>query len=392
MFYLIITTILWKCFKIKILFLLFNNILAQQKQQQNCFEKQYNNLIINFNSLQIVKRIGIISPPNAFYLAHYIDEEIAERRIKNYKIEKGDDRNFLKMSNGEKLIIYSSNSAHNLEWSQTEILTKIIHLISINFKNKTIISPIIFINYCKITNTKQPISISNSFTVNPKLLGISSSSYENELIINFKTFENDGRIEIYFDFGANQRNVLIGGLALNDGIEIGGRNDEYFSEKFELNLENGFNGCFARIILNNVDLLFSTSLELKECQIPQPQLFSLGLSTSLQIPYTFLPFSLDFYLIPNSGPLLTILDNENSSLLQIKIIEKEEEKDKNYLISINTEFNGDKPKIFSIEPPGWHSLILKLRSDSLDLILNSKTVFWVQGNKAKQIGTSKLIN
>jgi len=35
-------------------------------------------------------------------LAHYIDEDIAERRIKNYKIETGDDRNFLKMSNGEK--------------------------------------------------------------------------------------------------------------------------------------------------------------------------------------------------------------------------------------------------------------------------------------------------
>uniref|UniRef100_A0A914KRN8 Uncharacterized protein n=2 Tax=Meloidogyne TaxID=189290 RepID=A0A914KRN8_MELIC len=360
------------------------------------------------------------------------------------------------MSNGEKHVIYSSNSAHNLEWSQPEILVNIIHLISINLnKNKTIQqqqhSPIIFVNACKAQNSK-PISISNPFAVNPMLLGISSAAYENELIINFKTFENGllfysmashgdhlivqlsfGRLEIYFDFGANQRNLLIAGLALNDGewhemrwlhhfdsvelfvdsilintteigglyrkldlnseIEIGGRNEDFVVEKINgLNLEAGFHGCFARIMLNNVDLLSSAPVELKECKIPQPQLFSLGLSTSLQIPYTFLPFSLDFYIIPNSGPLLTILDNENSSLLQIKIeekaeeIEQEEEFLPNYLISINTGFDGDKPKIFSIGPPGWHSLVLKLRADSLDLVLNSKTIFWVQGNQARQIG------
>jgi len=44
------------------------------------------------------------------------------------------------------------------------------------------------------------------------------------------------------------------------------------------------------------------------------------------------------------------LDNENSSLLQIKIeekaeeIEQEEELLPNYIISINTGFEGDKPK------------------------------------------------
>jgi len=119
---------LWKCFRrrnklnlflfncYKLLFLL--ECLSAQKQQQNCFEKQYKNLIINFGSLHIIKRIGIVcltnflkikkkfflkvSAPDAFYLAHYIDEEIAGRRIKNYKIETGDDRNFLKMTNGEK--------------------------------------------------------------------------------------------------------------------------------------------------------------------------------------------------------------------------------------------------------------------------------------------------
>jgi len=82
-----------------------------------------------------------------------------------------------------------------LEWSQPEILVNIIHLISINLnKNKTIQqqqqhSPIIFVNACKAQNSK-PISISNPFAVNPMLLGISSAAYENELIINFKTFEN----------------------------------------------------------------------------------------------------------------------------------------------------------------------------------------------------------
>jgi len=45
--------------------------------------------------------------------------------------------------------------------------------------------------------------------------------------------------------------------------------------------------------------------------------------------------------------------------------------------------------VFSIGPPGWHSLVLKLRADSLDLVLNSKTIFWVQGNQARQIGAGK---
>lgn len=48
---------LFNCYKLLFLLECLN---AQQKQQQNCFEKQYKNLIINFGSLHIIKRIGIV--------------------------------------------------------------------------------------------------------------------------------------------------------------------------------------------------------------------------------------------------------------------------------------------------------------------------------------------
>jgi hypothetical protein len=88
--------------------------------------------------------------------------------------------------------------------------------------------------------------------------------------------------------------------------------------------------------------------------MPQPQIFSLESNTSLQIPYTFLPFALDFHVLWSSGPLLTILDNENASLLQIKIVKQEnyemESESINlddllpkHVVSIST-LNGDIPK------------------------------------------------
>lgn len=57
--------------------------------------------------------------------------------------------------------------------------------------------------------------------------------------------------------------------------------------------------------------------------MPRPQLVALGDGTSLQIPYSFLPFAFDFHVLLQSNgqgvPLLSILDLANSTLLQLRI-------------------------------------------------------------------------
>ena len=97
-------------------------------------------------------------------------------------------------------MLYSSRSAHSLEWTQPEILATVIRLESIgnlvqtgnNLSSQatsTNISPILLVTVCPAQNSK-PVSLGNSFTVRPALLGIASAAYENELIINFRAFEN----------------------------------------------------------------------------------------------------------------------------------------------------------------------------------------------------------
>lgn len=88
-----------------------------------------------------------------------------------------------------------------MEWIQPDILATVLHLESINkfvnfggnISSKSVIptntiSLNVLVTAC--TQNLRPFEISSSFTVRPSLLGIASSAYENELIINFRTFEN----------------------------------------------------------------------------------------------------------------------------------------------------------------------------------------------------------
>ena len=421
----------------------------QQQQEGQCFEQQYSNRVANFGSLHIVKRVGVISPLGAFYLAHFIDEADEEQASRTAGEE---ERNLVRRSNGEKLVIYSGHSAHSLEWAQLELFTSTLRLEPIlgdhqlsasSPSSASSISPVLLVTACAIK--ARPVALSgSSFSVRPDQLGI-VPAYENELLINFRTFENGlffysmadagdhlivqlsgGRVEVFFDFGAHQRILLNGGVALDDGswhelrwlhrfdsaelfvdgvrvngteivglyrkldlhyeVEIGGRPEEMADDQqaVEFRLQHGFHGCLARLELNGADLLAAAPNELKSCQMARPQLVSLGPGTSLQIPYSFLPFALDFHvLVSRPGPLLTILDQTNSTLLQARLLE-------GLQVGVGTGLAGETPKIVSLGPHanGWHSLAIKLRAESLDLELDGSPVFWVQGHQARRIGTT----
>lgn len=68
-----------------------------------------------------------------------------------------------------------------------------------------------------------------------------------------------------------------------------------------------------------------------------------------------MPFAFDFYVLYISGPLLTILDNSNSSLLQVKIVEQKEDRLESawinaedlfpkHAVSISTGLDEENPK------------------------------------------------
>jgi hypothetical protein len=86
-------------------------------------------------------------------------------------------------------------------------------------------------------------------------------------------------------------------------------------------------------------------------QMARPQLVSLGPGTSLQIPYSFLPFALDFHvLLSRPGPLLTILDQTNSTLLQARLLE-------GLQVGVGTGLAGETPKSGKFLLPNFSKLI-----------------------------------
>lgn len=192
-----------------------------------------------------------------------------------------------------------------------------------------------------------------------------------------------GQVQALFDFGSLSRSVISGGRALNDGewhefrwshqfdsvklyvdgvemnstapsglyrkldfnyeacaifrkktwtipiqVEIGGRPDDQYSTE----IETSFHGCLARVHLNNVDLLSFAPKSARNCQVtepnrvsftnlfqmPRPQTLSIR-SGSVQIPYSFLPFSVEFRLLPRPSTLLSIHDSLNVSLVELLI-------------------------------------------------------------------------
>ncbi|KAL3124216.1 hypothetical protein niasHT_004805 [Heterodera trifolii] len=358
------------CFTFCPIFFKFFAASTAVEEIAQCFEQQYANRMVKFGALHVVRRVGIISPLGAFYLAHFIDEADTTKELRRYPSLR--QRHLARQENGEILVIYSGHSAHSLEWARVDLLASALRLEPIldgdDFQPH--VSPVLLVTACPAPAVSAPVSLPAPYSLKTRSSTTSGEeqqrmvnnnnitpAYENELRINFKTFQNalflysvadygdhlivqlaSGRAEVFFDFGGHQHSQLSGGLALNDGewhelrwshhfdtaellidgvsvnsteigglyrkldlhstVEIGGRPEEIGDEQIiEFSLENSFYGCLARMELNGLNLLASAPKLLPSCQMPQPQLVAVGPRSALQIPYSFLPFAFDFHVL-----------------------------------------------------------------------------------------------
>ncbi|MCP9265849.1 Laminin G domain protein [Dirofilaria immitis] len=328
----------------------------------SCEEQRFSALSTDLGFLHIIQKIAILAPLSLFYV--YI--EVTDDHTT--KIQ-------LRTSNGSPLILYSSQSATASEWQTLDVLTKRIYIVPVYSSDADII-PTVVITACKYST---PISYfnDNMYSVDTHKVGM-ISMFENHLIVVFRTFENGifvfsmaeqgdlliaqivrGKVFIISDFGSLTQTTVSGGTALNDGewheirwihqfdsvqlyvdnvimnttapsglyrkldfdahIHIGGRP----IDDMNTGIETSYHGCFARIMLNNVDLLAEIPRSLrKDCQMPKSQLMTIMTGGYVSIPFSFLPFSIEFRILPKPSVILLLTDAKNKSLARLALDRK----------------------------------------------------------------------
>ncbi|KAI1708370.1 laminin G domain-containing protein [Ditylenchus destructor] len=416
-------------FRIRVFCVLFL-FLFWKCDAQECFDQQYSNNVADLRTLHLIQRIAVIAPLGAFYIQTSNSGESDEA----YSQEFG-KLHYVKSPNGETLVVYSSISSSHLEWQTVNLLTTGIRVVSVFENDVQEVSPVIVITACPYKY--QPIYLdAQPFAVDTHQARL-VSMYENELIINFRTFENgifffsmadqgdmlvaqlsDGRAETIFDFGSLSKSSISGGQALNDGqwhelkwthqfdsvqlfvdnvlvnqttppglyrkldfnyqLEIGGRPEDQYSSE----IQTTYHGCLARVLLNNVNLLdFAPSGVLRECHMPHPQTLTLK-SGSVQLAYSFLPFTVEFRLLSKPASLINILNSANQSLLEILV-------DESLSLALEAESKQIKQSsnpAISVADGAWHYLSIKLRGGRLDIDLDGTTVLWLEGTLVRKIG------
>ncbi|VDM94904.1 unnamed protein product [Thelazia callipaeda] len=406
------------------LFLLNKKIkLLTTVNGSNCEEQNFSASSIDLGYAHLLQRIAVVAPLSLFHLY----------------IEIGDDHTApiqLHTSTGLPVVLYSSPSAATSEWQVLDVIARKIYVLPVYSSDADII-PSVMITTCKYST---PISYfnDNMYSVDTQKAGI-ISVYENQLIITFRTFENglfvfsmadqgdlliaqiiQGKIFVIFDFGALTLTTISGGVALNDGlwhemrwihqldsvqllidgviintttpsglyrkldfdaqIHIGGRPPDDMST----GIETSYHGCLARVMLNNVDLLGKIPRsQRKDCQMPKPQLMTITFNSYLSIPFSFLPFSIEFRILPQPTSLLFLTDGKNQSLLRISF-----NKDGLLLLTLYV----DKTEVEQLSQSGkvvndgtWHALSVMIWGARLHVDVDSYTVLWLEGNAVRNI-------
>ncbi|KAK6111144.1 Laminin G domain family protein [Brugia pahangi] len=389
----------------------------------NCGEQSFSASSADLGFLHIIQRIAILGPSSLFYV--YID--ISDDHTA--KIQ-------LRTPNGSPLILYSSLSATASEWQTLDVLTKRIYVAPV-YSSDTDIIPTVVITACKYST---PISYfnDNMYSVDTHKAGI-VSTYENNLIVVFRTFENGifvfsmmeqgdlliaqivhGKIFIIFDFGSFTQTTISGGTALNDGewheirwihqfdsvqlyvdgvimnttvpsglyrkldfdakIHVAGRP----TDDIITGIESSYHGCFARVMLNNIDLLAETPRSLrKDCQMPKSQPMTIMTGGYALIPFSFLPFSIEFRILPQSSSILLLTDAKNKSLAQISFNRKG-------LLVLTLFANMSEVEQLPhsgkvVNDGSWHSLSLMIWGARLHVDVDSYTIFLLEGNVVRNL-------
>ncbi|KHN72072.1 Contactin-associated protein like 5-3, partial [Toxocara canis] len=368
-----------------------------------CEELSFSAWTTDLGTVHTLQRIAIVAPLSIFYVY----------------IEISDDQSSAKQlysPSGSRLVIYSSLLPASVEWQSLDVVAKRISLVSV-YPSDAQFTPTVMLTACKYDT---PISYFNDrpYTVDTHKAGI-VSMYENQLSVLFRTFENGifvfsmadqgdlliaqivrGTVHVIFDFGSLTHSIISGGVALNDGewhelhwvhqfdsvqllidgilmntttpsglyrkldfdsqIHVAGRPPDDMSE----GIETSFHGCLARVVLNNVDLLAELpAQQRRKCQMPRPQLMTIGMGGFVEIPFSFLPFSIEFRILPHPSAILMLSDARNESLLRISINQ-------------NAIVIGDG---------SWHSMSLMIWGARLHVDVDGLTVMWLEGNIVRSI-------
>uniref|UniRef100_A0A158P8K2 Neurexin-4 n=1 Tax=Angiostrongylus cantonensis TaxID=6313 RepID=A0A158P8K2_ANGCA len=333
------------------------------------------------------------------------------------------------------MVVYSTLS-HNPSWNHVDFFASKLRIKNAyGLEEVDTHNPLLMLTICDI---ESPITVFDDtpYVVDTHRAGL-VSMYENELVVLFRSYRSGvlffsvadqgdiliaqllhGTVHVMFDFGSLAPSHISAGRALDDGrwhefrwlhqfdsiqltvdgvilnqttpiglyrkldfhnqIHIGGRPPDEFSE----GIETSFTGCVARLQLNSVNLLnFAPSGGGQKCQMPKPPSLTLHESARAVIPFTFLPFSFEFRILPVPSLLLDMLDADNLTLLQTTV---DEEKTL-HLVSNVSRFKQIANPLINVADGGWHSFLLRIRGPRLEVEIDGYTVLWLEGQEVRRI-------
>ncbi|PIO72468.1 hypothetical protein TELCIR_05609, partial [Teladorsagia circumcincta] len=201
--------------------------------------------------------------------------------------------------NGNPMVVYSTLS-HVPAWTHVDFFASQLRIKNAyGIEEMDVRNPLLMLTVCNTACSQQITQSSSHFT--------------------FKNNDPSYRL-------LNQGSSL-----MSIDIHVGGRPPDEFSE----GIETSFTGCMARMQLNSVDLLsFAPRDGGHKCQMSKPPSLTLYESSKAFIPFSFLPFSFEFRILPVASVLLDMIDVENNTLLQTTI----DDSRKLHLVSNVTRF------------------------------------------------------
>ncbi|KAK6749032.1 hypothetical protein RB195_001570 [Necator americanus] len=396
------------------LLFLVTNVLSE------CSDVSFSATEATIGSLKRIQRISISGHISAYIVEISISDNEFDTVYQN---------------NGNPMVVYSTLS-HVPAWSHVDLLASQLRIKNAyGLEEADVRNPLLMLTVCE---AESPITVfdDSSYMVDTHKAGL-VSMYENELTVVFRSYRSGvlffsvadqgdiliaqmihGTVHIMFDFGSLSPSHITAGRALDDGkwhelrwlhqfdsvqlaidgivlnqttptglyrkldfhnhIHIGGRPPDEFSE----GIETSFTGCMARLQLNSVDLLsFAPRDGGLKCQMPKPPSLTLHENSRAFTPFSFLPFSFEFRILPVHSVLLDMVDADNKTLLQTTV----EDGKTLHLVSNVTRFKQIAHPQINVADGGWHSFSLRIRGSRLEVEIDGYTVLWLEGQEVRRV-------
>ncbi|KIH51312.1 hypothetical protein ANCDUO_18603, partial [Ancylostoma duodenale] len=115
--------------------------------------------------------------------------------------------------------------------------------------------------------------------------------------------------------------------------------------------------------------------------MPKPPSLTLHEDSRAFIPFSFLPFSFEFRILPVPSVLLDMVDVDNRTLLQTTV----DDGKTLHLVSNVTRFKQIAHPQISVADGGWHSFSLRIRGSRLEVEIDGYTVLWLEGQEVRRV-------